>query len=93
MSDLRKRLLFVFMAIIVYRIGTYIPVPGINPEALSSFFEEQSGTIIDMFNMFSGGAPPENILNISIIVPLCSSKKDDNASGFIPGTGIYVPIL
>ena len=44
------------MAIIVYRIGTYIPVPGINPEALSSFFEEQSGTIIDMFNMFSGGA-------------------------------------
>ena len=56
MSDLRKRLLFVLMAIIVYRIGTYIPVPGINPEALSSFFEEQSGTIIDMFNMFSGGA-------------------------------------
>ena len=47
---------FVFGAILVYRIGTYIPVPGINPAALASFFEQQSGTIIDMFNMFSGGA-------------------------------------
>ena len=45
-----------FGAILVYRIGTYIPVPGINPAALASFFEQQSGTIIDMFNMFSGGA-------------------------------------
>ena len=56
MEELRKRLLFVFGAILVYRIGTYIPVPGINPAALASFFEQQSGTIIDMFNMFSGGA-------------------------------------
>jgi len=56
MEELRKRLFFVFGAILVYRIGTYIPVPGINPAALASFFEEQSGTIIDMFNMFSGGA-------------------------------------
>ena len=56
MEELRKRLFFVFGAILVYRIGTYIPVPGINPTALASFFEQQSGTIIDMFNMFSGGA-------------------------------------
>jgi len=56
MEELRKRLFFVFGAILVYRIGTYIPVPGINPAALATFFEEQSGTIIDMFNMFSGGA-------------------------------------
>ena len=56
MEELRKRLFFVFGAILVYRIGTYIPVPGINPAALASFFEQQSGTIIDMFNMFSGGA-------------------------------------
>ena len=56
MEELRKRLLFVFGAILVYRVGTYIPVPGINPAALASFFEQQSGTIIDMFNMFSGGA-------------------------------------
>ena len=56
MEELRKRLFFVFGAILVYRIGTYIPVPGINPAALASFVEQQSGTIIDMFNMFSGGA-------------------------------------
>ena len=56
MEENRKRLFFVFGAILVYRIGTYIPVPGINPAALASFFEQQSGTIIDMFNMFSGGA-------------------------------------
>ena len=56
MEELKKRLLFVFGAILVYRIGTYIPVPGINPAALANFFEQQSGTIIDMFNMFSGGA-------------------------------------
>jgi len=56
MEELKKRLLFVFGAILVYRIGTYIPVPGINPAALATFFEQQSGTIIDMFNMFSGGA-------------------------------------
>ena len=49
MEELRKRLFFVFGAILVYRIGTYIPVPGINPAALASFFEQQSGTIIDMF--------------------------------------------
>ncbi len=56
MEELKKRLIFVFGAILVYRIGTYIPVPGINPAALATFFEQQSGTIIDMFNMFSGGA-------------------------------------
>ena len=54
MEELRKRLLFVFGAILVYRIGTYIPVPGINPAALASFFEQQSGTIIDMFNLVIG---------------------------------------
>jgi preprotein translocase subunit SecY len=43
-------------ALIVYRIGTYIPVPGIDPIALQRFFDQQSGTILSMFNMFSGGA-------------------------------------
>jgi preprotein translocase subunit SecY len=55
-SELRHRLLFVLGALVVYRIGTFIPVPGINPVAVSSFFEQHSGTILDMFNMFSGGA-------------------------------------
>jgi preprotein translocase subunit SecY len=55
-SDLRKRLLFLIGALIVYRIGTFIPVPGIDPEALARFFEQQQGTILSVFNMFSGGA-------------------------------------
>ena len=55
-SDLRKRLFFLIGALIVYRIGTFIPVPGIDPEALARFFEQQQGTILSVFNMFSGGA-------------------------------------
>ncbi|MCG5517122.1 MULTISPECIES: preprotein translocase subunit SecY [Ectothiorhodospira] len=55
-TELRQRLLFVLMALVVYRIGTFIPVPGIDPVALEQFYDAQSGTILDMFNMFSGGA-------------------------------------
>ena len=55
-ADLRHRLLFLIGALVVYRIGTYIPVPGIDPVALQRFFDQQSGTILSMFNMFSGGA-------------------------------------
>ena len=55
-ADLRSRLLFLIGALIVYRVGTFIPVPGIDPQALAQFFQEQSGTILAMFNMFSGGA-------------------------------------
>jgi preprotein translocase subunit SecY len=55
-ADLRARLLFLVGALIVYRIGTFIPVPGIDPIALKQFFEQQDGTILSMFNMFSGGA-------------------------------------
>src|SRR5690606_3637890 len=55
-ADLRHRLLFLIGALVVYRIGTFIPVPGIDPIQLQQFFEQQSGTILSMFNMFSGGA-------------------------------------
>jgi preprotein translocase subunit SecY len=55
-ADLRHRLLFLLGALIVYRIGTFIPVPGIDPVQLEQFFQQQSGTILSMFNMFSGGA-------------------------------------
>jgi preprotein translocase subunit SecY len=55
-ADLRQRLFFLVGALIVYRMGTFIPVPGIDPDAMASFFEQQSGTILNMFNMFSGGA-------------------------------------
>jgi preprotein translocase subunit SecY len=56
LTELRQRLLFVFAALIVYRIGTFIPVPGVNPQALLQFMNSQQGTIIDVFNMFTGGA-------------------------------------
>jgi preprotein translocase subunit SecY len=55
-GDLKKRLLFVLGALIVYRIGAHIPVPGIDPVALESLFKSQQGGILGMFNMFSGGA-------------------------------------
>jgi len=55
-GDLKKRLLFVLAALVVYRIGAHIPVPGIDPVALESLFKSQSGGILGMFNMFSGGA-------------------------------------
>ncbi|MEI7994311.1 MAG: preprotein translocase subunit SecY [Methylococcaceae bacterium] len=55
-SELKARLLFVLGALFVYRIGSHIPVPGIDPKALAVMFEQQSGSILDMFNMFSGGA-------------------------------------
>jgi len=56
LSELKDRLLFVVGALVVYRIGSHIPVPGIDPKALAAMFEQQSGSILDMFNMFSGGA-------------------------------------
>ncbi|MDP3481896.1 MAG: preprotein translocase subunit SecY, partial [Sulfuricella sp.] len=55
-GDLKKRLLFVLAALVVFRIGTFIPVPGIDPMALESLFKSQAGGILGMFNMFSGGA-------------------------------------
>jgi preprotein translocase subunit SecY len=55
-GDLRRRLLFLLGALIVYRIGAHIPVPGIDPQVLEDLFKAQRGGILDMFNMFSGGA-------------------------------------
>ena len=56
LGELWARLRFVFIAIVVYRIGAHIPVPGINPERLAALFEQSQGTILSLFNMFSGGA-------------------------------------
>ena len=55
-SELRGRLLFLIGALIVYRIGTFIPVPGINPAEVARFFGDRSNTILGIVNMFSGGA-------------------------------------
>lgn len=56
LTELRQRIFFVIGALIVFRIGAIIPVPGIDPVGLAALFEQQKGTILDMFNMFSGGA-------------------------------------
>lgn len=55
-AELKHRLLFVVAALVVFRVGSFIPVPGIDPVALAALFDAQRGTILDMFNMFSGGA-------------------------------------
>jgi preprotein translocase subunit SecY len=55
-GDLRRRIVFLLLALVVYRIGGHIPVPGIDPVQLQQLFKGQSGGILSMFNMFSGGA-------------------------------------
>jgi preprotein translocase subunit SecY len=56
LPELRRRLIFTFLMLAVYRIGVQIPTPGINGEALAAFFAKNAGTLFGMFNMFSGGA-------------------------------------
>lgn len=56
LSELWARIRFVFLAILVYRIGAHIPVPGVNPDRLAQLFSQNEGTILGLFNMFSGGA-------------------------------------
>jgi preprotein translocase subunit SecY len=73
-TELRSRLLFVVGALIVYRIGCYIPVPGVNPEAMLQLMESQKGTIVDMFNMFSGGALQRFSLFALNVVPYISAS-------------------
>ena len=55
-GDLRRRLIFLFLGLVVYRIGAHIPVPGIDPNSLQQLFNGQQGGILNLFNMFSGGA-------------------------------------
>jgi preprotein translocase subunit SecY len=55
-TELRQRLLFVVGALIVFRIGAHIPIPGVDPKALAAMFNQQGSSILDMVNMFSGGA-------------------------------------
>ena len=55
-GDLRRRLVFLLLALVVYRLGAHIPVPGIDPNELQKLFQGQQGGILSLFNMFSGGA-------------------------------------
>jgi preprotein translocase subunit SecY len=74
LTELRQRLLFVLGALLVFRIGTFIPVPGVNPAALAAMFDQQQGTILDMFNMFSGGALKRASLFALGIMPYISAS-------------------
>mgnify|MGYP005834515695 FL=1 len=55
-GDLKRRIIFLLLALVVYRIGAHVPVPGIDPEMLTKLFNEQQGGVLGLFNMFSGGA-------------------------------------
>ncbi|NKB61199.1 MAG: preprotein translocase subunit SecY [Gammaproteobacteria bacterium] len=56
LSELKQRILFVLGALVVFRLGTHIPVPGVDPAAVAALFDQTKGSIVDVFNMFSGGA-------------------------------------
>jgi preprotein translocase subunit SecY len=73
-GDLKRRLVFLLLALIVYRLGTFIPVPGIDPAQLASLFKSQKGGILDMFNMFSGGALSRFSIFALGIMPYISSS-------------------
>ena len=73
-GDLKRRLFFLLGALIVYRIGAHIPVPGINPQVLSELFGNQQGGILGMFNMFSGGALRRFTIFALGIMPYISSS-------------------
>jgi preprotein translocase subunit SecY len=87
-AELRQRLFFLVGALIVYRIGTFIPVPGINPDSLAQFFEQQSGTILSMFNMFSGGALERlSIFALGIMPYISASIIMQMATHVVPTLG------
>ena len=86
-GELRKRLLFLAGALVVYRIGAFIPLPGIDPNALAQFFQQQEGTILSMMNMFSGGALERMSIFALGIMPYIS------ASIIMQLAGVVVPTL
>ena len=74
LTELRQRIFFVLGAILVFRIGSFIPLPGIDPHVLEVLVEQQKGTILDMFNMFSGGALKRLSLFALGIMPYISAS-------------------
>ncbi len=74
LAELKARLLFLVGALIVFRVGTFIPVPGVDPVALKDFFDQQSGNLLGLFNLFSGGALSRFGLFALGIMPYISSS-------------------
>ena len=73
-TELKKRLWFTLIALIIYRLGTYIPIPGVDPAILKDVFERTSGGILDMFNMLSGGALQRMTIFALNIMPYISAS-------------------
>ncbi len=73
-EDLKRRIWFTLGAMLVYRLGTYIPLPGINPEAFAQAFSQQSGGVLGMFNMFAGGAVQRMAIFALGIMPYISAS-------------------
>src|SRR6201991_2525341 len=73
-EDLKKRIWFTLGALLVYRLGTFISVPGINPDAFSQAFQQQSGGVLGMFNMFAGGAVERMAIFALGIMPYISAS-------------------
>jgi len=85
LGELKIRFLFLIGALIVYRCGTYIPVPGVNPVALNEFFQQQSGGLLATFNLFSGGALKRfGIFALGIVPYISSSIILQMASRIVP---------
>ena len=82
-GDLRRRLLFLLLALVVYRVGAHIPVPGINPEQLEQLFNDQQGGILSLFNMFSGGALSRFTLFALGIMPYISASIIIQLMGYV----------
>lgn len=78
LSELWARLRFVLLAIIVYRIGSHIPLPGINPDRLAALFDQNQGGILDLVNMFSGGAIERMSILALGIMPYISASIISN---------------
>ncbi len=73
-SELKARLLFVIGALVVYRIGTYIPIPGVDPIVLEQIFEQMQGGVLGVFNMFSGGALGRMTIFALAVMPYISAS-------------------
>lgn len=85
LSELKVRIMFLVGALIVYRAGTYIPVPGVDPAALAAFFDQQAGNILGLFNLFSGGALSRfGIFALGIMPYISSSIIMQMASMVVP---------
>jgi preprotein translocase subunit SecY len=82
-GDLRRRLVFLLLALVVYRIGAHIPVPGIDPAQLKEFFKQQQGGILSLFNMFSGGALQKFTVFALGIMPYISASIIMQLMGYV----------